>query len=388
LNDTTEDAASRGVWAAYAELATVGYVIYGLGAAAPYLRSQLGLSDTEVGLHSTVLATGLVVAGALAASLGRRFGELAVRGAAIAALGVALPLLAAAPAIGATLVAALLLGLGAGTLLGYTNATLGAPGGKTARLQLARANVWALIAALVGPVVVAVGASVGPGWWLGLVPAVLLLGVIALDLRSGPRFPDGGPGGSGHGRLPRTYWQAWVFLVASIAVEFSIVFWGATLVARRTLVPLPEATAIASLFLGGMFAGRLALSLGLGANVDIRRTAAVGLGMAAVGAGVTWVSTVAVLSGIGLFVAGLGVAILYPLGAAAALAGAPGQLALAGNRLTLASGVAILGAPFALGAIADATGVVVGWGLVLGLVAVAFGLVFGLTPVRPEPPTD
>ena len=68
-----------------------------------------------------------------------------------------------------------------------------------------------------------------------------------------------------------------------------------------------------------------------------------------------------------------------PLGVAAALAGAPGQLALAGNRLTLASGLAILLAPLALGAIADATGVIAGWGLVLGLVAVAFCLVFGLS---------
>ena len=55
------------------------------------------------------------------------------------------------------------------------------------------------------------------------------------------------------------------------------------------------------------------------------------------------------MSGAALFVAGLGVAGLYPLGVAAALAAAPGRLTLAGTRLTLASGAAILVAPFALG---------------------------------------
>jgi hypothetical protein len=132
-----------------------------------------------------------------------------------------------------------------------------------------------------------------------------------------------------------------------------------------------------------MFAGRLGLSVGLGAGHDIRRNAATGLIFAGVGAGVAWVSTAAIVSGAALFLAGVGVAVLYPLGVAAALAGAPGQLALAGNRLTLASGLAILVAPLALGAIADATGVIAGWGLVLGLVAVAFCLVFGLSSGGP-----
>jgi MFS family permease len=120
--------------------------------------------------------------------------------------------------------------------------------------------------------------------------------------------------------------------------------------------------------------------MGLGAGHDTRRSAAAALALAAVGASLAWVSTSSVVSGIALFIAGLGVASLYPLGIAAALSGVPpGRLTLAGNRLTLASGLAILAAPLALGAIADATGVVVGWALVLSLVAIAFCLVLGLT---------
>ena len=379
MSAPTEDPEPEGAWPSYIAQAAIGYVIYGLGAAGPYLRTQLDLSDAEVGLHSTALAVGLVVAGTVAAALGRRYGEAAVRGGAIAAIAVAIPVLAATPSIVATLGASLLIGLGAGTLLGHVNATLGAPGGRLARLRLARANVWAMIAAFVGPVIVAAGASIGPGWWFGLLPALGLLGVVALDLRSSRNAAAAAAGDTDRDPLPRAYWLAWAFLVAAISVEFSIVFWGATLVERRTNVPTPEATAIGALFLGGMFAGRLGLSVGIGAGHEIRRNAAAGLVLAGVGAGVAWVSTAPILSGFGLFLAGVGVAILYPLGVAAALAGAPGQLALAGNRLTLASGLAILLAPLALGAIADATGVIAGWGLVLGLVAVAFCLVFGLS---------
>jgi len=383
LSASTADPEPEGAWPSYIALAAIGYVIYGLGAAGPYLRTQLGLSDAEVGLHSTALAVGLVVAGTVAAGLGHRFGKAAVRGGAVAAIGVALPILAATPSIIATLGASLLIGLGAGMLLGHVNATLGAPGGRLARLRLARANVWAMIAAFVGPVIVAAGASIGPGWWFGLLPALGLLGVVALDLRSRRNAPTAAPTDTDRDPLPRAYWLAWAFLVAAISVEFSIVFWGATLVERRTHVPTPEATAIGALFLGGMFAGRLGLSVGIGAGHDIRRNAAAGLVLAGLGAGVAWISTAPILSCFGLFLAGVGVAILYPLGVAAALAGAPGQLALAGNRLTLASGLAILLAPLALGAIADATGVIAGWGLVLGLVAVAFCLVFGLSTGQP-----
>jgi MFS family permease len=127
-----------------------------------------------------------------------------------------------------------------------------------------------------------------------------------------------------------------------------------------------------------MFMGRLAQSFGLGTGGDLRRPAAVGIALAAIGASVAWVSTTPALSGVALFVAGLGVAGLYPLGVAAALAAAPGRLTAAGARLTLASGTAVLVAPFALGLVADAAGVEVAWGLVVVLAVAALALVLAL----------
>ena len=377
----------RDAWPSYAAIAAVGYVVYGVGAVAPYLREQLGLSDAQVGLHSSAMAIGLVLSGAIAAALDRRFGEISVRGAGIATLAVAVVVLALGPALAATLGAALLVGIGAGTLLGYANALLGRPGGRLARLRVARANVWAMVAAFVCPVVLATASGSGLPWGLGLVPALGLLVIVGLDLRAGPRLVRES-GTSDDARLPIGFWLAWAFLVAVIAVEFSIVFWGATLIQRQTGVPTEAATLLAGLFLGGMFVGRLGQSAGLGTTGDIRRSAASGIVLAGTGVTIAWVSTSAPVSGAALFIAGLGVAGLYPLGVAAALGAAPGRLTLAGTRLTLATGTAILVAPFALGVAADAAGVPVAWGLVVVLSLVALGLVAVLPAGIPEDAAD
>jgi hypothetical protein len=374
---------ARDAWPSYAAIAAVGYVVYGVGAVAPYLRTQLGLSDAQVGLHSSAMAVGLVVSGAMAAAADRRFGEVVVRGAGIGALLLAVVVLAAGPAVAATLGAALLVGVGAGTLLGYANALLGRPGGRPARLRLARANVWAMVSAFVCPIVLAAASGMELPWGVGLVPAVGLLGIVAIDLRAGPRLVR--VSGTGEtGPLPADFWLAWAFLISVIALEFSIVFWAATLVERQTDVAIEVATLIGGLFLGGMFVGRLAQSRGLGTGGDIRRSASIGIVLAGTGSAVAWASTSPGLSGAALFVAGLGVAGLYPLGVAAALAAAPGRLTAAGTRLTLASGIAILLAPLTLGAAADAVGVPLAWGLVVGLSLAALALVTVLPPDASE----
>jgi hypothetical protein len=356
-------------WAGYVAIATVGYVVYGLGAVGPYLRERLGLSDVQVGLHSSALAIGFIVAGLFAARAGARLGELAVRAGALALIAVAVVVLAWAPSVNATLAAGLDIGLGAGTVLSYTNASLAAAGGSLARVRLGRANVWAMVAAFVAPVLLAAGASSGIGWWIGLVPAVALVAIDTLDLRAGPRLAADDPAAAG--RLPTAFWIAWIYLVAVVAVEFCIVVWAATLVERRTGSSIETATLVGASFFAGMFAGRLGLSVGVGAGGDIRRPIGVGILLAGSGAAIAWLSTEPVLSALALFAAGTGVAVLYPLGVSAALAPAPDRLAAAGARVTLASGVAILAAPLALGAIADATGVVVGWSMVIVLAIAA-----------------
>jgi MFS family permease len=386
----------RATWFGYAGGATAGYLAYTIGAVAPYIGARLGLTDAQIGLHSTAVAAGLVVAGAIVANLAIGFGEAHVRALALAAIVVGVPLLALAPALAATLTAATLIGLGVGTVLGYTNATLGRPGGRLAQKRLARGGVASIVASFVGPALVAAGAASGIGWWLGVVAALGLVVVLALELRLEPPVdaPVAGMRDARRTRrpvaLPGGFWLAWTFCAGAIGIEFAIVFWAAPLVQRQVGVPLPTATAVATLFVVGMLAGRLALGLGVGASTTVRRSAWLGLGLAGVGAGIVWVATTTLVAGAGLFLAGAGVAVLYPLGVTAALASVPAEPARAGTRLTMANGLAVLVAPFLLGAIADAAGVAAGWTTVLALVAASSALAFGLgrRGVDPAPSTQ
>jgi len=100
----------------------------------------------------------------------------------------------------------------------------------------------------------------------------------------------------------------------------------------------------------------------------------VGLVAALLGSLLAWAAQDVVSAGLGIYLGGLGTGFLYPLGVALALALAPGLQDRGSARLVLASGVAILVAPFMLGLAADAAGVSIAWLLVPALCIAALGL--------------
>jgi hypothetical protein len=88
-----------------------------------------------------------------------------------------------------------------------------------------------------------------------------------------------------------------------------------------------------------------------------------------------WLARLPALNVAGLFVAGLGVANLYPLALSAATGAAAGQANTASARISLAAGLAILTAPLLLGGVADRAGIQNAYGLVIGLLAAAVAMV-------------
>ncbi len=82
---------------------------------------------------------------------------------------------------------------------------------------------------------------------------------------------------------------------------------------------------------------------------------------------------------IGLFVTGLGIGSVYPLGVSAAIASAPDNTDTAAARLAVGGGGAVLVAPFVLGAVADRAGIGTAFGIVVPmlLVAVSLALIAG-----------
>jgi fucose permease len=86
--------------------------------------------------------------------------------------------------------------------------------------------------------------------------------------------------------------------------------------------------------------------------------------VALAGSLLAWSAGSVAIAALGIYLGGLGTGFLYPLGVSVALALVPGLQDRASSRLILASGVAILVSPFALGVAADVAGVSVAWLLV------------------------
>lgn len=365
---------------AYRDLGVVGYVLYGVGAASPFLRDALGLSDTQAGLHSSLVAIGLLGAGLLADRLDRWAGPSRVHAGAALLGAIATVLLAWAPALAVTLIAAWLTGLAVGVFIGHVNGLLGSDGGPEARTHLLRANVFGMVGPFVVPLIIALGLATGIGWQLVFLPALVLLAMSLRDaLRHGIPMAQRAVAA---GRLPRAYWLAWALLVTVIGVEFAVVFWAATLVERQTDASIGDAALAAGGFFAGMLLGRIALSVPAVGRIRPRLLMRGGLGLALAGTLVVWSAQTPVISGLGLVLAGLGVAGQYPLGSALALAAGQSAPGAAAARLTLASGTAILASPLLLGAVADVVGVAQAWVLVPGacLVALLLTLVAGREP--------
>ena len=367
----------RATWISFSYLATWAFLLYGVGIATPYLRTDLHLTSFEAGLHGSALAIGTLTAGVSADRAARWLGSNWLPDLAVAIIATGIGLIALAPGLPVSLAGAMLLGLGGGTLGTDVNVRLSRAGGAGARRLFGQANALAMIMAATAPIAIGLAASELHNWRLAL--AIPIVGFVALSIirpreaeeRSSVRAPQTG--------LPGRYWFAWLLISLVVAIEFSFVFWGSTIVSRRTGLSSADATLLASLFITGMFVGRAAVGRGLGGGFAPRVLLATGLAIVIAGALLVWISTIPVLAGVGLLLGGLGTAALYPVGLTVALEIAPKAQFQAAARATLASGFAVLLAPSALGLAADSVTVVGAWPIVLGLAAAAL-VVLAVTP--------
>jgi len=373
---------NRTVLSACGLLALWAYILYGVGNATPYLRDELRLTAFEAGLHGSVLAVGVLAAGLTADTLGRRIGSSLLLDLAVAAVASGLAIVAVAPAAAVSLPGTLLIGLGGGTLGTHVNYNLTLDGEADTRRLMSTANGGAMITAAAAPLAIGLAAQYLHAWRVALLLPIAGLAIVsALRPRIGRRQAAVHPPRTS---LPRGYWVAWLFLVMAVSIEFSIVFWGSTVVATRTGAPRSEATLLASLFVIGMFGGRMAIARGAGAQRASRQLLTIALMVVVLGLAVVLVSPLPILSGVGLLLCGLGTAPMWPVGLAVAMGCAPQARLQAAARATLAAGSAVLLAPSALGLASDAVGVVAAWPLIGGL-ALAGLVALALAPRGADP---
>mgnify|MGYP001818643181 FL=1 len=357
---------------AYVDQSVVAYLLYGVGAVTAFLAVALSLSDAAAALHSSMLAIGLLGAGILGDRIDRLLGSRRAHWLAYLLLIGASVCIVTAPAFAVTLAGAGMVGLGTGLLLAHLNRTLTRGGGALARVRMSRSALVAMVATISVPLSISLGEYSGLGWQLAFVVAA---GLIATGFwGSRYRVEVESQVAASAGRLSRGYWLTWWLIVLGVSVEFSLVFWAATLVERQAGISLADATLVAASFYAGMATSRVGLSFHAISRRDPIMLMRLGLAIALVGTVLAWATGEVAIAAVGIYLGGMGTGFQYPLGVAVALSFVPGLQDRGSARLILASGVAILVAPFVLGLVADAAGVSIGWLLIPALCAAALAL--------------
>lgn len=346
----------------YAALGCLGYVLAGLGAILPELRIQHDLPRSEAALYPSGFAAGLIMVGVVGGRIARRLGRSALPAAA-AALSVGTGMVALGGDRLVTGIGAIVLGLGGAGLIYLVPATLRVLHGDSAPVPIGEANATASAGSVLAPVLIGASIGIGAGWQAAFVaaPVAATVAIVPPMLRAGSRAPlaqqrqtaDVKPSG----RAPRQFWWWWLTIVIAVGIEFCILLWAADFLRTQTTMAASTATAGLVGFVLGMAIGRAVIGTALRLFAgDARRLLVVESLIAAAGSALFWAVPAPAAALGGLALSGLGVALLYPVALAEALATWPAEPARAASRCALASGLAIGAAPLLLGTLADQVG--------------------------------
>lgn len=365
-------------WFLFSCLACYGFLLYSLGPALDALRDELDVSRAEIGLAGTALAVGGLLAAGFGRSLLRVLSPISLLRAALAGMGATLALLFLGFHTTVVVAAGLTAGTAGGTVLLVIPVVIEQRQPLARAALLAEANLGAALAGILAPFAVGAATVTGAGWRTGLSLMVLPLAVlVGWAGKLVVARPDSHPDTSvGSARLPRAYWRWWTSIVFGVSIEFCIIFWAIDYLQEEGGLRRGPASAALALFVVGLALGRL-----IGGRLAVSREPPdlllLALGVLVIGFTAFWWSPSPAVATAGLLVAGLGVSLLYPLSLSMSMQAAPGQAGAASARAGLASGFAILIAPFALAALADAAGVrgafLIVYGLIAGALVVALG---------------
>lgn len=368
----------------YGAIASYAYWLYAFGPALSLLRSELHLSYTLIGVFSALWSGGAALSGAVFAPLVQHAGRSATLWGSAAAAAAGAALFALTHSVAVCLVGAGVLGFAGTTLLSVAQSVLADEHGERRDRALVEANVAAAGCAVVAPPLLGALAVTPAGWrWNFALPALALL-ALAVTYRRVP-LPGGTPvaHAGARGRLPLRCTVAVVLVALGIAVEFCLIYFGAEQVQATGLSAASATTALGAFYVG-ILVGRVvgaALTARPGRTVVLLWSS---LGLSAAGFAVFWLAGHPALAVVGLLVAGLGVANLYPLSLALALTLAAGRTDAANALTQLIGGVAVVVAPFALGALADHRGLHEAFGVEALLIVASAVLLFGVVHGRPR----
>ncbi|NJP28542.1 MFS transporter [Microbispora sp. SCL1-1] len=379
-------------WLIYLQLATFATYLYGLSAALPLLRAELGVSQAVAGLHGTGMALGGIAGGLALPALTRRFGRRVVTWAGLTGMNAGVLLVVFGHALPFTLAGFTLAGCCGSTALYVMMAVLSDHHGQAGAAVISEANAVGVIAGIATTYAFSVVAESPAGWRPALfVPVAstlllaLLMGRIWVPSPSAavpegpgsgtmPEASDGRAPEASDGRAPYG-WRfhiAGVVLLCCVAIEFAFNLWAAELLSQRTgLSPGLAATGLSAM-LAGMAAGRFG-----GARLALRfapGSVLLGsLGVTLAGWALFWAGTSAPVCYAGLALSGLGISVQFPMGLTRMIEVSGGRPDQASGAASIWAGVGSGSGPFVLGALGDGFGTHTAFLLAPALIAVAAG---------------
>jgi predicted MFS family arabinose efflux permease len=364
-------------WMTYGLVGYFAFMETVLGPIMPFLRTELGIDYTTASLHFSAFALGAVLLGLFGARLSARWGRLVSLWGGAFAMSVGVVFLISVPSPWGTVPAAFVMGLCGALVLVTSQALLSDRHGEFGAVAVTESNITASACAIAAPLLVGAFAAAGLGWRAAFavpVAALVLLASVFLfrppDLpRTTAKSADRADGLS----LPPRYWALWALVALGVASEWCLAYWGADFLADGTGLSRPAAATSLTAFFAAMLVGRFASSR-LARTLPTTLLLAATLGLALVGFPLFWFSPGSILTLAGLFVTGLGIGGVYPLGVSAAIASVPGNSDAAAARLAIGGGGAILVAPFVLGALADRTSIATAFGIVIPMLLAALAL--------------
>lgn len=350
----------------YAQMGAYGFFVYALGASTILLRDEQGTSRTVAGMHASGWALGIVIMSFLSPRISARIGRgRAMRWGSILMIAGILGYTSGLPVF-VTISSVVVAGCGGALMVAGLSAFLGEQQGAAAPSSLSEANALAAIAGFLGAVGVGVGVGLAWGWrpafWLLI---VILIGV---EVWRGIKVQsyDLGEVVGVQGRwrdLPRLFWWCCLVMLPAAGIEYCLALWTADLLREQGGLADGAASAALGIVVAGLITGRL-----IGGRLAQRRNPEMILlgafALSGIAFLVAWATPVLVVMALFLFLTGAGVGLHWPLAIARAIRCVPHFADLASAVGLLCAGLAIMTAPFALGALADVSGLRVAFLLV------------------------
>ncbi len=353
---TTAFKRDRLTWLMYAMLAGVSYQQGILGPLMPFLRESLDMSYTLGGVLSTAVASGMILSGLISDRVARRIGRRALFWTGGVGYVIGSCAIALSPTFPIAFAAVLFNAVASSFAITAVNATLADRHGSMRTRAISEANVAAALSSSLAPLLIGVFQSAGLGWQWALYATFFIIMAIALAFGSVP-IPNGAPAQTTadqpvQASLPAAFWLYWLVAICVVAFEWCFVVWGADYLADVVGFEASLASTTMGAYLGGVVLGRAAGSV-LARWWSARRLLVGALALAMAAFPLFWLAPSPPLAVLGLFVAGLGVANLFPLTFSIAIGQSGGLTNQATARISLAVGIAIFAAPLILGALAD-----------------------------------